>query len=76
MMIRWFFIGLATFLFLGSNFYYRVLGTEWLYGPPKWVVPADDLMPPLVLVVFFFVLLVSQFVKAVNQEFVNRYKSL
>ncbi|TGM55618.1 adenylate/guanylate cyclase domain-containing protein [Leptospira biflexa] len=67
MMIRWFLIGLATFLFLGSNFYYRVLGAEGLYGPPKWVVPADYLMPPLVLVVFFFVLLVSQFVKAVNQ---------
>ncbi|PJZ38458.1 guanylate cyclase [Leptospira levettii] len=65
--IRIFFVSLSSSLFLGSMFYYRVMGGEGLYGPPKWVVPADYLMPPLVMVVFFFILLINQFVKAVNQ---------
>lgn len=64
---RLFFVSLSSFLFLGSFYYYRVLGAEGLYGPPKWVVPADYLMPPLIMLVFFFILLVNQFVKAVNR---------
>ncbi|EMJ89111.1 adenylate/guanylate cyclase domain-containing protein [Leptospira meyeri] len=65
--LRWFFVSLSGFLFLGSQYYYRVMGKEGLFGPPKWVVPADYLMPPLVLLVFFFILLINQFVKAVNK---------
>lgn len=65
--LRWFFVSLSAVLFLGSQYYYRVMGNEGVFGPPKWVVPADYLMPPLVLLVVFFVLLINQFVKAVNR---------
>jgi len=64
--VRWFFVSLAGFLFLGSQYYYRVMGGAGIFGPPKWIVPADYLMPPLILVVGFFILLINQFVKAVN----------
>lgn len=65
--LRWFFVSLSSVLFLSSQLYYRVMGGEGLYGPPKWVVPADYLMPPLILVVIFFIILIHQFVKAVNR---------
>lgn len=64
--LRWFFISISSILFLGFQYYYRVLGGSGIFGPPKWIVPGDYLMPPMVLVIVFFIILVNQFVKAVN----------
>lgn len=63
---RWAFVILPALLFLFFQFYYRVLGGSAIFGPPKWIVPADYVMPPLVLLTFFLVLIIYQFVKAVN----------
>lgn len=53
-------------LFLFSQYYYKVLGANAIFGQPKWVVPAEYLMPPLTLLCILLVLIVYQFVKAVD----------
>ncbi|MBL8020499.1 MAG: adenylate/guanylate cyclase domain-containing protein [Leptospirales bacterium] len=63
---RWFFVLVPMCLFLFFQYYYRVHGGSAIFGPPRWIVPADYLMPPLVLVLGFLVLITHQFVKAVN----------
>ncbi|BDA80266.1 hypothetical protein LPTSP3_g31960 [Leptospira kobayashii] len=52
--------------YISSQYYYRVLGGNALFGPPKWIVSAEYLIPPLILVCFLIVLIVYQFVKAVD----------
>lgn len=64
---RWVFVVVPVILFLSFQCYYRVLGGSAIFGPPRWIVPADYLMPPLVLVTFFLILIIHQFVKAVNR---------
>ncbi|MDF3821197.1 adenylate/guanylate cyclase domain-containing protein [Leptospira sp. 96542] len=64
--LRWFFVLMSCFLFLTSQYYYKILGASGLFGSPKWVVEADFLLPPLVLMFIFLFLLINQFVKAVN----------
>lgn len=63
---RWILVIAPTCLFLATQYYYRVFGGSAIFGPPRWIVPADYLMPPLVLVSIFFTLIIYQFVKAVN----------
>ncbi|TGM97025.1 adenylate/guanylate cyclase domain-containing protein [Leptospira yasudae] len=53
-------------LYISSQYYYRVLGGNAIFGPPKWVVPAEYLMPPLILACILMVLIIYQFVKAVD----------
>jgi class 3 adenylate cyclase len=53
-------------LYISSQYYYRVLGRNALFGPPKWIVPAEYLIPPLILLCIIIVLVVYQFVKAVD----------
>lgn len=64
---RWVLVILPVALFLFFQYYYRVLGGSAIFGPPRWVVPADYLMPPLVLLAVFLILIIYQFVKAVNR---------
>lgn len=63
---RWAFVIVPVILFLYFQFYYRVLGGSAIFGPPKWIVPGDYLMPPLMLLTVFLILIIYQFVKAVN----------
>ncbi|MFO1469550.1 MAG: adenylate/guanylate cyclase domain-containing protein [Turneriella sp.] len=63
---RWSLVVVPMGLFLFFQFYYRVLGKPGIFGPAKLTVPADYLMPPLTLVIVFFILITYQFVKAVN----------
>jgi len=65
--LRWGHAVFASLLFLVFQYYYHILGGEGIFGPPKWVVAADFLMPPLVLVCFVLMLIVNQFVKAVDR---------
>ncbi|TGN17605.1 adenylate/guanylate cyclase domain-containing protein [Leptospira idonii] len=62
-----FLISIASLgLYTASQYYYRVMGGNALFGPPKWIVPAEYLIPPLILGSFLIVLIVYQFVKAVE----------
>lgn len=63
---RWVLVVVPGLLFLFFQIYYRVMGGSAIFGPPKWIVSADYLVPPLVLVTFFLILIIYQFVKAVN----------
>ncbi len=63
---RWVFVAIAALSFLGDQLYFRVLKGSSAFGPPKWIVTADYLLPPLILVVFFYILLVNTFVRAVR----------
>ncbi|TGL35416.1 adenylate/guanylate cyclase domain-containing protein [Leptospira koniambonensis] len=62
----WSLVIIPVGLFLAAQYYYRVFGGSAIFGPPRWVVPADYLMPPLVLVALAMILIIYQFVKAVN----------
>jgi adenylate cyclase len=64
--LRWILVVVPICLFLASQYYYRVLGGAAIFGPPRWIVPADYLMPPLILMVIFLIIIIYQFVKAVN----------
>ncbi len=63
---RWALALFAMSCFLGFQYYYRVYGGSAIFGPPRWVVAADYLMPPLILLMGFLILIVYQFVRAVN----------
>ncbi len=63
---RWVLVVLPLSLFVFFQWYYRVHGGSALHGPPKWVVPADFLLPPLVLLLALLVFIPYQFVKAVD----------
>ncbi len=63
---RWFLVIVPMVLFLAAQYYYRVIGGSAIFGPPVWIVPADYLMPPLFLLSTFLILIIYQFVKAVN----------
>lgn len=65
--IRWSLGLLPIFFLLADQYYYRVMGGSALFGPPKRILPADYLMPPLVLVSGFFLLLINGFVRAVSR---------
>ncbi len=64
--IRWALAVAALALFFCYQYYYHVFGGAAIFGPPRWIVPADYLMPPLVLMGVFLILIIYQFVKAVN----------
>ncbi|TGL58526.1 adenylate/guanylate cyclase domain-containing protein [Leptospira ognonensis] len=63
---RWSLVIVPMGLFLFFQYYYRSLGKSGIFGPAHLVVPADYLMPPLTLLIIFFILITYQFVKAVN----------
>lgn len=63
---RWLFVIVPMGLFLFFQFYYRSLGKSGIFGPAHLIIPADYLMPPLTLLILFFILITYQFVKAVN----------
>ncbi|MCZ8154958.1 MAG: adenylate/guanylate cyclase domain-containing protein [Leptospira sp.] len=63
---RWSLVIVPMSLFLFFQFYYRSLGKSGLYAPPHLIVPAEYLMPPLTLLIMFFIIITYQFVKAVN----------
>lgn len=65
--LRWGHAIFAAVLFLACQYYYHVFGGSGIFGPPKWLVSADYLMPPLVMVSFVLVLIIHQFVKAVDR---------
>lgn len=65
--LRWVHVLIPAVLFLVYQYYYRVFGGAGIFGPPKWLGDADYFMPPLVLLCFFLILIVYQFVKAVDQ---------
>ncbi|TGM94932.1 adenylate/guanylate cyclase domain-containing protein [Leptospira licerasiae] len=62
----WSLVIIPVILFLTTQYYYRVFGGSAIFGPPRWVVPADYLMPPLTLMTIVMVFIIYQFVKAVN----------
>jgi hypothetical protein len=63
---RWAFVVIAGVGFLADQVYFRILSGAALFGPPKSVLPADYLMPPMILIVIFYALLINSFVKAVT----------
>ena len=63
---RWAFVVIAGVGFLADQVYFRIMSGEALFGPPKSVLPADYLMPPMIMVVIFYALLINSFVKAVT----------
>ncbi|TGL64266.1 adenylate/guanylate cyclase domain-containing protein [Leptospira sarikeiensis] len=63
----WSLVILPVLFFLAFQYYYRVFGGSAIFGPPRWIVPADYLMPPLVLLVIAMISIIYQFVKAVNK---------
>lgn len=65
--LRWTFVILPAALFLTHQYYYRVMEGAGLFGPPHWTGAADYFMPPLVLLMVFLILVVYQFVKAVDR---------
>ncbi|MFO1479080.1 MAG: adenylate/guanylate cyclase domain-containing protein [Turneriella sp.] len=63
---RWTLVALPLIANFADQYYYRVLGGSAVFGPPKWVVPGDYLMPPLVVVTMFFIVTINSFFKAVS----------
>jgi len=53
--------------FLTYQVYFKVLGGEAFFGPLQWVIPADRLVPPVVLVLAVTFVIVQQFVSAVDR---------
>jgi len=64
--LRWALVALPLIANFADQYYYRVMGGAAIFGPPKWVVPGDYLMPPLVVVTMFFILTIHSFFKAVS----------
>ena len=64
--LRWTLVALPLIANFADQYYYRVMGGAAVFGPPKWVVPGDYLMPPLVVVTMFFILTINSFFKAVS----------
>lgn len=64
--VRWMLVALPLLANFVDQYYYRVLGGSAVFGPPKWVVPGDYLMPPLILVTLFFIGTINSFFKAVS----------
>lgn len=62
----WSFVMIPVGFFLAAQYYYRVFGGSAIFGPPRWIVPADYLMPPLILLALALVFIIYQFIKAVN----------
>lgn len=63
---RWSLVALPLIANFADQYYYRVIGGAAIFGPPKWVVPGDYLMPPLVIVTMFFIITINSFFKAVS----------
>ncbi len=64
--LRWLLVAVPLLANFADQYYYRVLGGSAVFGPPKWVVAGDYLMPPLVIVTMFFILTINSFFKAVS----------
>lgn len=64
--LRWALVALPLVANFADQYYYRVMGGAAVFGPPKWVVPGDYLMPPLVIVTMFFIITINSFFKAVS----------
>lgn len=64
--LRWLLVALPLLANFADQYYYRVMGGSAIFGAPKWVVPGDYLMPPLVIVTMFFIVTINSFFKAVS----------
>ncbi|MFO1524929.1 MAG: adenylate/guanylate cyclase domain-containing protein [Turneriella sp.] len=64
--LRWSLVALPLIANFADQYYYRVIGGSAIFGPPKWVVPGDYLMPPLIIVTLFFIITINSFFKAVS----------
>jgi len=64
--LRWTLVAMPLIANFADQYYYRVMGGAAIFGPPKWVVPGDYLMPPLVIVTMFFIITINSFFKAVS----------
>lgn len=63
---RWTLIFIPAILFILDRYFYQVMGVEGLFGPPKLIVSADYLIPPIIMLLIFMIILQNHFVKAVD----------
>jgi class 3 adenylate cyclase len=64
--LQWTLVAIPSISFLLYQYYYRVMGGEGLFGPPKWTGSADYFMGPFTLLFIFLLVVVKQFVDAVE----------
>ena len=64
--LQWLFVLVPSALFLTHQVYFRVYQGSGYFGPPKWVGEADYFVGPIILLIGFLLLLIKQFVNAVE----------
>lgn len=68
---QWIMVVIPVICFLVYQYYYRIMQGSALFGPPKWVGDADFFMGPFTLLFVFLLVVIIQFVKAVETAEAN-----